>query len=178
MYLIYIYIYRVSQNELSIVILSRMSPANLQSASHHFFFRILTKNIRLHVFRFVQNTARNAALTNMCFCSAKNDFHPRKWSSNWCARILKFLLETACSESLCSVRFDSLRTTLTHKFFDSMIVTVCSLGWWVRQHWRSSKDHVKLRLEGPREGLICRYAVINWPRFWYIIYLQLILPTI
>ena len=38
----------------------------LKVRAHQLFFRTWTKNIHFHAIRFVQNTARNSALTNMC----------------------------------------------------------------------------------------------------------------
>ena len=62
----YTVIYRVSQNELSGDSEQTVSIKNLKVRAHQFFFRTRTKNIHFHAIRFVQNTARNAALTNMC----------------------------------------------------------------------------------------------------------------
>jgi len=56
----------VSQNELSTDSEQAVSSKDLKVRTHHFFFRIRTRNIHFHAIRFVQNTARNAALTNMC----------------------------------------------------------------------------------------------------------------
>jgi len=59
-------VYRVSQNELSTDSEQAVSSKNLKVRAHLFFFRTRNKNIHFHAIHFVQNTARNAALTNMC----------------------------------------------------------------------------------------------------------------
>ncbi len=56
----------MSQNELSTDSEQAVSSKNLKVRAHQFFFRTRSKNIHFHAIRFVQNTARNAALTNMC----------------------------------------------------------------------------------------------------------------
>ena len=58
--------YGVVHSELSSDSEQTVSIKNLKVRAHQFFFRTRTKNIHFHAIRFVQNTARNSALTNMC----------------------------------------------------------------------------------------------------------------